>query len=75
MTYTFERGGDIHQHTPHATNNDGEYYPMSFNKAIQILDLLVNHHSQGDGFSFDAFTKSEINAAWELIYVDVVEDF
>lgn len=75
MPFTFERGGDIYQSSPHATDSGGKYYPMSFDKAIQILDLLVNHHSQGDEFSFDAFTKSEINAAWELIYTDLVEDY
>ena len=74
MPFTFERGGDIYQSSPHATDSEGNYYPMSFEKAIQILDLLGNHHSQGECL-FDGFTKSEINAAWELIYTDLVEDY
>jgi hypothetical protein len=74
MPFTFERGGDIYQSAPHATDSEGKYYQMDFETATEIMDTAVNFCCQIEN-QIDQYTKSEIQAAWELIYNDLVEDY
>ena len=73
MSFTFERGGDIYQSRIHATAADGEYYPMDLATATDILDALVNARFDLKS-DIENYTKSEIVAAWEVVYREVEDD-